>query len=333
MAESLIGDRIAFKKGEQRKFLLEVANSLNLNWKQLAVIVGVHDRTVRDWANEKSIMPYKTARILSIKACVQIPKDTKIINWKERLMTASKKGGEAKYKKYGSVGGNETKRKEAWRKWWNKEGKFKEQKILQKKPIKVPCKSVKLAEFVGIMMGDGGIAKYHTSITLNSRDDREYVAFVCKLIEKLFDVSPKIYVKKDSLAVDVVVHRKNLVEFCQSIGLKVGNKLEQGLDIPSWIKRNKKYSIACVRGLVDTDGSVFTHKYKVKGKEYKYKKLSFTSCSIPLLQSVSNIFKDNGIKSRLARDIDVRIDSKKDMQSYFRLFGSNNPKHLKRYSE
>jgi len=332
MAEPLIQDRVAFgKKGTQKKFLLKISKSLNLTWKQLANVIGVHDRTVRDWVNEKYRMPYLVAQTLSKKACIPLPKNVRIINWKQELMKASKKGGEIKYEIYGNVGGDEIKRKKAWKKWWDKKGIFIEQQILQKKCIKIPQKSVKLAEFVGIMMGDGGMTKYATTITLNSESDLDYSIFVCKLIEKLFNVSPKIYKDRDSLAMGIVVHRKNLVEFCESIGLKVGNKPEQGLNIPSWIKNNKRYSVACVRGLVDTDGSIFTHKYKVRGKEYNYKKLSFTSCSTPLCQSVYKILKNNGITSRLARNIDVRIDSKESMKTYFKLFNTHNPKHLKRY--
>jgi len=36
---------------------------------------------------------------------------------------------------------------------------------------------------------------------------------------------------------------------------------------------------------MDTDGCVFTHRYKSKGKWYSYKKLYFTSLSKPLLNS------------------------------------------------
>ncbi len=331
MAESLTQDRVAFnKEGAQKEFLLNTSKSLNLTWKQLSNIVGVHDRTVRDWVNEKYKISYVAVQILSKKTNIPLPKNLKIINRKQQLLSASRKGGETKYERYGNVGGDETTRKKAWRRWWNKEGRFIEQQILQKKHIKIPSKSVGLAEFVGIMMGDGGITKYATTITLNSKSDREYGVFVCKLIEKLFNVSPKIYRDKDSLAMGIVVHRKNLVEFCQSIGLKIGNKLEQGLDIPLWIKNNKRYSIACIHGLVDTDGSIFTHKYKVNGKEYRYKKLSFTSCSKPLLNSVYHILKELGIYSRF-HGKDIRIESTGDMKKYFCIIGTSNPKHLKRY--
>jgi hypothetical protein len=331
MAESLISDRIIFNnKDGQKIFLFKVKGTLNLSWRQLANLVGVDSRTFKDWSNGKFRMSYHAAKILSAKSCIPIPKNTGVIKWNQHLISASKKGGEIKYKKYGNVGGDESKRKESWRKWWNKEGKFKKQPIFERNQINKPPQNTELAEFTGIMIGDGGISEYRIAITLNSKDDYDYSIFVCKLIEELFDVSCKEYKRKDSLAMDIVVHRKDLVEFCYSIGLNIGDKLKQGLDIPQWIKNNKKYSIACIRGLVDTDGSVFTHKYKVSGKEYAYKKLSFTSCSKPLLNSVYNILKKLGIHSRL-HGKDIRIESVDDMKKYFCIIGTSNPKHLKRY--
>ena len=177
-------------------------------------------------------MSYCAAKTLSTKSCVSIPKNIEVIKWNRHLKSASKKGGEMKYKKYGNVGGDETKRREAWRRWWGKEGKFKKQLIFKRKKINKPPKNVKLAEFAGIMVGDGGISEYRIAITLNSKDDYDYSIFVCKLTQELFGVSAKIYKRKDSLAMDIVVHGKDLVGFCRLIGLKIGDKLKQGLDIP-----------------------------------------------------------------------------------------------------
>ena len=331
MAKSLISDRIIFKdKDGQKIFLSKTTKVLGLNCKQSADLVGVNARTFRDWKSGKYKMSYRAVKILSTKSCIPLPKNIKIIKRKEHLKNISKKGGDAVYKKYGKIGGNEEKRKNAWSKWWETEGKFKKQLILTKKQIHKPLKSSKLAEFAGIMIGDGGISEYHITVTLNSQDDYDYSIFVCRLIKELFDVSPKIYKKKGSLAIDIVVHRKDLVEFCHSIGLKIGNKLKQGLDIPQWIKNNKQYSISCVRGLVDTDGSIFTHKYKVNGKEYSYKKLSFTSCSKQLLNSVFQILDGIGLSPRICGK-DVCLDSTKDIKKYFCIIGTSNPKHLKRY--
>lgn len=240
-----------------------------------------------------------------------------------------------KIEKYGKVAINEKYRKKKWREWWENEGKNKEHNVIgNPKDIKKPNFSEKLAEFVGIVLGDGSISKRQITITLHSKDDEKYGYFVTKLIKELFDVPVGIYRRKDFKAINYIVSRKKLVDFCvNKLELKTGNKIKQQVDIPKWIKNNQKYSIACVRGLMDTDGSVFTHTYTSNNKKYSYKKLAFTSYSKPMLKSVYKIISNKDINSRFARERDVRIDSKKDVRKYFKIFGSNNPKHLKNYKE
>ena len=65
--------------------------------------------------------------------------------------------------------------------------------------------------------------------------------------------------------------------------------------------------------------------------QYNYTKLSFTSYSQPMRKSVYEILKSIGLKSRLFGYRDVRIDSQKDVENYFKLIGSSNPKHLNKY--
>ena len=194
-----------------------------------------------------------------------------------------------------------------------------------------PTHSVELAEFIGIMMGDGGMTNYQVKIALHSVDDAEYASFVRTLISDLFDVTPATYPDPLYNAVDIVVSRAQLVRFLQTCGLPVGNKLRHGLDIPAWITANAQYAVACVRGLVDTDGCVFTHQYVSNGKSYAYKKLCFTSASPALIASVSRIMSAVGLSPRISRKgREVRLDRKADVQRYFAEIGSSNPKHLKR---
>src|SRR3989338_6336081 len=136
-----------------------------------------------------------------------------------------------------------------------------------------------------------------------------------------------------SLADNIVISRTELVQFCvNKLGLKIGSKVRQQIDIPLWVKERKSYRIACLRGLVDTDGCVIKHRYSVKGKKYCYKKLSFTNSSVPLLRSVFEILSTLGMKPRVTNNgKEVRLESQSDMERYFRLVGSNNPKHLNRW--
>lgn len=221
-----------------------------------------------------------------------------------------------------------------WKKWWDEHGKFgRFSAFTTPAKIREPERSAELAEFCGIMLGDGGISRYQVTVTLHREDDRDYSDFVSKLVERLFKVTPSIYHKKNSNADDLVISRIALVAFLtEKCGLVKGNKIAQKIDIPEWILESESYRIACIRGLFDTDGCVFNHRYCVKGKRYSYKKISFTSASAPLTRSIYILLKEFGFKPRLAgRQQEVRLESRADVQRYFSLVGSHNAKHLKRY--
>lgn len=334
MAEVVISKRLAFPKGEQTKFINDVQKELLMNNNELAEIIGKNKRTLADWKREKFSMSLDSAKFLSEKSgvVISVEAESKEAHWYTKVGASA--GGIALYKKYGHVGGDEEERKRKWRKWWDTKGKFEKcPTLFKKKPIKNPIFSAKLAEFVGILLGDGGIAKRQVVITLHRYDDKEYSEYVRQLVEKLFDVVPGKYIKNESLADNIVISRTELVYFCiEKLGLKVGNKVRQQVDVPVWIKDKKSYRVACLRGLVDTDGCVIKHRYTVKGKRYCYKKLSFTNASVPLLKFVFEILVELGMKPRATKNgKEVRLESQTDMERYYWIVGSNNPKHLNRW--
>jgi len=322
--------RVFFPKRAQKEFINKAIFHLSI--KEISKLCNLSERTIRDWRREKFLMNLDALRKICKKTGIKFPSNVELKDDYWYITKGSSAGGIACIKKYGRIGGDSEYRKKKWYEWWEREGRFKSKIIKECKPINKPKFSEELAEFVGIVLGDGGITRRQVKITLHHKDDKEYGEFVTGLIKKLFDVYlGTCYRKKDSV-IHYVVSRTELVRFCTGkLGLKLGNKIKQQVNIPDWIKKNKPYSIACVRGLVDTDGCVFTHRYKVNGKFYSYKKLSFTSYSSPLRQSVFNILKSNKLGPRLAQGRDVRLDSIEDMQRYFKLFGSHNPKHLNKY--
>lgn len=241
-------------------------------------------------------------------------------------------GGRNKFIKYGNISGNEKYRKDQWQKWWNSTGKYKKSPLNFKSllKIKIPKKDVKLAEFVGIMLGDGGISSYAVTITLSS-EEKEYINYISGLIFDLFKVRPKVYKSKIANAVNIVVHRKQFVDFCLSMGLVLGNKVKQEVNIPGWILSNKKYLPACLKGLFDTDGCVFVHEYLASGKRYFYLKIAFTNASKPLVFSVHQSLVQLGISSRVSKNLkDVRIEDQAQVSKYISMIGSSNHKHLEK---
>ncbi|HEA84479.1 MAG TPA: hypothetical protein ENI04_00670 [Candidatus Wildermuthbacteria bacterium] len=329
MAKKFNGKRAFLPNGEQNRFINKLLEHISVS--QAAELCNLSERTIRDWRREVLSMDYIALRKISRKTGVPLSPSLELRERYWYVNHGASAGAMAVLKKYGRVGGDPEYRKRKWFEWWEREGKYKDG-ITTCKPVRKPRYTKELAEFVGIVLGDGGITKCQLTISLHHKDDKPYSRFVAGLIKKLFNVPVAIYHYPKKSINNLVVSRSELVRFCtEKLGLKQGNKVKQQVDIPGWIKQNKQYSIACVRGLVDTDGSVFTHRYRVNGKEYRYRKLAFTSASKPILYSVYKILQDLDLNVRIAQGKDVRIDSISDMKKYFKIIGSHNPKHLKRY--
>jgi intein/homing endonuclease len=177
------------------------------------------------------------------------------------------------------------------------------------------------------MLGDGSISKNIIKISLDSKSDKDYILYTSKLLKKLFGVDPTFYINKKARVIDLIIQRRNLVDFCVSVGLMVGNKVKKNVDIPDWIKKDDELSVACVRGLVDTDGCFYTHKYNSNGKLYKYTKIAFTSRCSNIIKSVSEILIKQGICVRITKDgNDIRIESKEGVKRYLKIFNTHNIK-------
>lgn len=329
-------DRLVFlQPGAQAAFITQAKEKLNTDWNELGKIAHAHPRSLRDWTREKFHMSHESALLLEKESGVSLSRKVEIKKWTDHMRKAGIVEGKARIAKYGRIAEDEEYRKEQWRTWWDTEGQYLHNSIHNEPlPFNIPQRSENLAEFVGIMLGDGGITPYQLAVTLHRYDDAAYSKFVKKLFLDLFHLRASRFSHKDALADSIVVSRSKLVEYVvKELGLHVGNKVRQQVDIPQWIKDDRKLLIACIRGLVDTDGCVFTHTYVVSGKNYSYKKLCFTNCSRPLLLSVFDGLHSLGMNPRIARDKDVRLDSKRDIQTYFQVIGSSNPKHLKRYKK
>ncbi|TSC71268.1 MAG: Lon-like ATP-dependent protease [Parcubacteria group bacterium Gr01-1014_49] len=328
MAEASKGARAVFPLGKQQAFLEHISQKLTIA--AMAHISHCSERTIRDWRREKFSIPLTAVRLLSTRANIPIPEKISIRDGHAHIRKASRMGAAATIKKYGRIPRNEKRRKERWRLWWESTGRFKKNPILEPRAVHRPNRDDNLAEFIGIMMGDGGISRYQIVITLHHTEDLEYASFVALLVKKLFKIAPSINHSAKNSVNDLTVSRKELVRYLHELGLPIGNKVKQRLDIPAWIKGDPKLAIACLRGLVDTDGCIFTHRYRAKGSWYTYKKLSFTSASKPLRKSVHTLLQKFGFHSRIT-DKDVRLDRVEDMERYFSIVGSHNPKHLRRY--
>lgn len=331
MAESNNRKRVIFKeKGTQTLFLIMTKQITRLRNIDIAKLCNISVRALNDWKTEKTKMSLEALQTLTHISKLDTPTH-RVIGEQDHLKEAARLGGQATIAKYGKVPVNEYTRNYKWKIWWKSEGIHKENRILKRLSIVFPKKSASLSEFMGIMIGDGGIQERQIRISLNKETDSQYMDFIVKLIKKLFSITPKIYFRKNSKGVDIAVSRTELVYFLLKLGLKKGNKLYQDIEIPSWIIDYKKYSLLCVRGMIDTDGSIFLETHTLKNKLYSYPRLNFTSASGKLILQVYKILKDNGFNPTIRRSgRSLQLEKLKEICKYFKVVGTSNPKHLKK---
>lgn len=190
----------------------------------------------------------------------------------------------------------------------------------------IPEPSALLAEFFGIMIGDGGINNpWQANITLNSEADAQYVGFVSNLCETLFRVAPRIMKRKETKAIVASLASTTAVDFLVDKSLARGNKLETGLLMPDWIFSQKEYRIACIRGLMDTDGGLYIHNHIVAGKRYSNIVLCFSSASPMLIKRVALTFVEFGIMPHINKTgKNLYLHSRKAIAKYLEIFGTSN---------
>ena len=190
--------------------------------------------------------------------------------------------------------------------------------------IYLPVLSPDLAEFIGIMLGDGGLTDFQCTVYLNSETDQYFAYYVRELVLKLFGLTPKIYVHRKHKVWRVSISSVSLVKYLISRGLTTGSKVDLQAAVPDWIWLNTDYIKSCVRGLIDTDGSFVIHKYKVRQKEYSYAKISFTNRSKPLIDFVYQALNKLGFNPKKSYKDQVWLHRQGEVRKYLEEIGVNN---------
>lgn len=327
--------RVVFSKGKQQAFLELVKRKTELNWEGLGEKVGVCARTVRDWRREKYFASYEALLKLGRFSGVELPRIQEIRkeHWSVHKAAIKKNKiygvpWDLKSRRGGGVISQKRRREKL--KFYRRLG------CLFRNKFDKPQFSDKLAELVGIILGDGSITKNQVTITLNKKNDQEYARFTAGLFKELFSYQPSVgeYPKDNTLYVRL--SGINLIEYLEKIGLKKGDKIRNQVDFPDWVKDKLEFRQACVRGLFDTDGGLYFHRHWSKGIRYRNLGFCFTSYSKPLVMSFFMALKESGFNCKLKEGVKggrVFIYELKEIKRYFLEIGSNNPKNAFRFKQ
>lgn len=194
------------------------------------------------------------------------------------------------------------------------------------KNIKKPKLNWKLAEFIGAYLGDGTLNQHIVRISGDYRYDNSYYQYLSRLVFELFGLQASIRKEKYANTLHFTIYSKNLCSFLnKEFNLKYGDKIRNRTIIPKRIFRDKKLSLACLRGLVDTDGSISR-----RGRYGSQFCIQFTSYSKPLLRQVYKIGREFGFFS-FVDDKGTGTNKWDNIVKYFKIVGSSNLKHIVRF--
>ncbi len=198
--------------------------------------------------------------------------------------------------------------------------------------IRLPKISDSLAEFFGILFGDGSVIDteriHRIVISLNLKEDSVYKDYVFQLIKKLFGIEPKLKRRQRFGKLDLEISSKGISKFLLSLGYPNGRKKDK-LIIPYWILENRKHLQLFLRGLVDTDGSLFFAKrgtYKLNEYPVIEIKMHDENFINQIFYSLKNLgFKVNKTK------IKIQLNGKDNLQKWINEIGFRNLNLQSRY--
>lgn len=118
----------------------------------------------------------------------------------------------------------------------------------------------KLAYLIGLAIGDGNLSNPNGRATrLRITCDVRYPNIIENVVQTLRDLFPDnkvAIVNRNDNCVDISCYSNKLEEL---LGWKArsGSKYQQKVSVPEWIMCDQEFSTLCLRGLFETDGSVY----------------------------------------------------------------------------
>lgn len=190
-----------------------------------------------------------------------------------------------------------------------------------------------MAELVGILLGDGSFyikdhCNHEVDIALDTKDVN-YKIYVKNLLK--LNTGAYVWEKPDksSNCVHIRISSKKPTMALLNVSLKrSGNKIKNKVTIPAWVWTNDSLLGSCLRGLMDTDGSI----YRLEPQWPNLFQLSFKNNNGILLKDVRNAFLKLGFHPSKVFGNRLVITRQDEVLTYFSTIGTKNDTHLKKYS-
>lgn len=180
--------------------------------------------------------------------------------------------------------------------------------------VKSVSKDKKLHSYiVGLALGDGNLSNSNgRAVRLRITCDKKYPKLYKHIFKSLQKFLPdnKVGLIDRQSCFDVYCY-SNKLESLLGWKAKGGSKFKQKVKIPNWILENKEFTKECLRGIIQTDGSIF------KDRKYTHVNVvsQISSLAKTIKMAMENIdYKPNMqiFKSKTGDKFTIRISKNVD---------------------
>jgi hypothetical protein len=154
-------------------------------------------------------------------------------------------------------------------------------------------------EFYGILMGDGCISQYKDSagvsrcdlvITGDKRFEVSYFSYIKSMLKDKFNIHAYVYQYRNENTIRLFVRSKPFSRCFLNLGFPCGNKYRTLMIPPPFVSFGWGKLKYLIRGLFDTDGSIFAKR----NERYRYPYISLSSKNPDLLIELRSILRRRG---------------------------------------
>lgn len=142
-------------------------------------------------------------------------------------------------------------------------------------------------------------------------------------------VSPILNIRTDCNALDLIINRKELVKELKVLGMETGNKTKNQAEVPELARKSPEMSLRFIKGLFDTDGSIFFHRRKTD--RIITLELNFSNANRKLTKFFSDVCESNGIKvsgDYIKGGTNLSIHSRKGVVKFYEIVDSEKIKNF-----
>lgn len=213
--------------------------------------------------------------------------------------------------------------------------------------VKIPKLDDELLAYeTGVHIGDGSLqivegGTHSVRYFGHAEDDWLFYSEVMPaIVKRLYHKEVKPTKRRDAKTCTLSVCSKAIATFKHRVvGLPNGNKNQMN-GIPVTVKRKRKLLINCIRGIADTDFTLFFHK---KNGRYIDPEISCTMSNKKVVQDIEKTLRDLGFSVSVRYNIGRERNGKRHTEHVLKICGGNqlrrwmktigfwNPKHKTKF--